>query len=206
MNAARRVPIWLWWIIGGAVIIAIAAGVVMFVRSVRPNMPPGLAEKRREVARILDESGRIADVDVRPLAELESKKNYRGAAALMEQALAANSAKATATASLLGVSSELVKMAIQVRPDIVGAKAVEAFGFLAQLAGAEKKFYEDRRALYEMTRDYYAGLAAKKIVPIPENMRAAVDAVNGDLEKTRELNAKFNAAVKEFDALIKDRN
>lgn len=206
MNAARRVPIWLWWIIGGAVIIAIAAGVVIFVRSVRPNMPPGLAEKRREVARILDESGRIADVDVRPLAELESKKNYRGAAALMEQALAANSAKATATASLLGVSNELVKMAIQVRPDIVGAKAVEAFGFLAQLAGAEKKFYEDRRALYEMTRDYYADLAAKKTVPIPENMRAAVDTVNGDLEKTRELNAKFNAAVKEFDALIKDRN
>lgn len=205
MNAARRAPIWLWWIIGGVMIIAIAAGAVMFVRSVRPSMPPGLAEKRSEVARILDESGRIADVDIRPLAELESKKNYRGAVTLMEQALAANSAKATASASLLGVSSELVKLAIQVRPDIVGAKAVEAFGFLAQLAGAEKKFYEDRRLLYEMTRDYYAGLAAKKAVPIPENMLAAVDMVNSDLEKTRELNAKFNAAVKEFDALAARR-
>lgn len=205
MNAARRVPIWLWWIIGGAAIIAIAAGVVMFVRSVRPSMPPGLAEKRKEVARILDESGRIADVDIRPLAELESKKNYRGAVTLMEQALAANSAKAAASASLLGVSNELVKLAMQVRPDIVGAKAIEAFGFLSQLAGAEKKFYEDRQLLYEMTRDYYAGLAAKKAVPIPENMRAAVDMVNGDLEKTRELNAKFNAAVKEFDALAARR-
>ena len=202
MEFTKKLPNWAWWAIGIAVIIAVAAIVVATVRNRGPVLPPGLVEKRNAVAKIFDEASRVEDVDIRPLVKLEAQKDYRGAAALMGTALAANASLAGLNESLVTVSAELAKLAVGVEPDPLGAKAVEAFGLLRELAQAEKKFYDDRRRLYETTRDYYAGLAAKKSLPIPENLRAAVEIVSADLERAKNIHQQFSAAMRAFDEAV----
>jgi len=205
MDSTRRIPLWAWWVIGIAVIVAVSAGAVFLVRQSRPALPPGLVELRESVAKILEESSRLEDVDVKPLIELEAKQDYAGAVALLDRALAANAAHETVAASLVGVSENLTKLAIQVKPDAVATKAIEAFGLLAQLARAEQKFYEDRRQLYEMTKQYYAGLADGKNPPIPPGLQPLVDAVNDDLARARGLRERFAAGVQAFDEAVAGR-
>lgn len=199
---AKHLPRWSWWVVGIAFIAAIAAAVIFFVRAVRPSLPPGLVEKRDAVARLLEDGSRIADVDIKPLVALEAKKDFTGAVALMEQALAANARQEELNASLTAVSQDLAKLSVGVEPDAIGAKAVEAFGILAKLAEAERKFYADRRRLYEMTRDYYRALMGRQQPPIPENLRLLVDAVNADQESAKTLHGQFAAAIKAFDEAV----
>lgn len=195
----KGLPIWAWWVIGLAVIVAVTAAVVFLIRSAKPQLPPGLVQKRESVAKILEDINKVKDVDIRPLVELESKKDYKGAVGLMDKALEANAAYEHLANALMTVSDELAKLAVQVRPDDIGTKAVEAFGSLANLAQAEKSFYRNRRALYETTKSYYADLDAKKTPPIPDNLRSLVEAINSDLNKAKELNDQFAKAVKAFD-------
>ena len=202
MEITRRLPLWLWWIIGIAVIGAVSAGAVFFIRSSRPSIPPGLVEKREEISRLLEESGRIGDVDIRPLAEMESKKDYSGVAALMERALESNAEHEKLSQTLVKASDELANTSVRVMPDTIGTKAITAFGVLSRLAQAEKKFYANRRLLYEMTRDYYADLAAKKNPTLPDNLRALVLKVNADLDEARALHQQFASAIKIFDKSI----
>ena len=202
MNGARRVPLWLWWLIGLGVIAAVSAGVVFFMRSSRPSIPPGLVEKREEISRLLEESGRIGDVDIRPLAEMESKKDYNGVAALMERALESNAEHERLSQTLTSSSSEPANRSVRVMADTIGTKAITAFRILSELAKAEKKFYENRRLLYVMTRDYYADLAAKKSPPLPDDLRSLVLEVNSDLDEARALHQQFASAIKVFDESI----
>lgn len=202
MEITRKLPLWAWWVVGLAVIIGIAAGVVIAVSNPAPLLPPGLAEKREAVAKLRDEASRFKDVDIKPLVELEAKKDYRGAVALMEQALAANAEYELVVGELSAVSEELSVLAIQVEPDVVGAKAITAFETLVQLAQAEKKFYENRRRLYEITRSYYLDLEIGKRPAVPDGLAELVEAVNADLEKARQLNRQFAAAVRAFDEAI----
>jgi len=194
-----RLPIWVWWVIGLALIAAISVGVIFLVRKKTLQIPPGLVERREAVSRILDDINKIEDVDIKPLVELESKKDYKGAVALMDQALSKNGAYEYLNSSLVSVSEELTKLSLQIKPDDVGTKAIEAFGLLARLAQAEKNFYERRRTLYEITKSYYGDLVAKRNPPIPVNLRELVVAVNEDLKKAKELQNQFAAAVKAFD-------
>lgn len=202
MDSTRRIPLWAWWVVGPAVIVGIAAGVVIAVSNPAPLLPPGLVEKREAVSRLLEEQKHLEDTDIKPLVELEAKKDYRGASALMEKALAANAEHERLAGDLAAVSGELARLAIAVRPDAVGAKAVSAFQSLVELARAEKKFYASRRQLYEVTRNYYADLEAKKAPPVPDGLAGLVEAVNADLEKARELNRQFAAAVQAFDEAV----
>ena len=205
MRIARRLPLWLWWFIGLAAIAAIVAGVIFVQRLNSPRLPAGLAELREHVAKILEESGRIEDVDIKPLVDLEVKKDYAGAVALMDKALAANASLEAVAESLAEASAGLTKLAVQVKPDDIATKAIEAFGALDKLAQAEKKFYEDRRMLYEVTRSYYADLAAKKSPAIPENLPSLVETVNADLKRAEELRETFSTAIKAFDEAVAGR-
>lgn len=202
MHETRSFPLWAWWVIGIAVIIGITAGVVFIIRVGRVKIPPGLVEMREAVAKILDESSRIADVDIQPLVELEAKKEYQRAVELLDDALRVNTSHEALAASLITVSDSLTKLSVQVEPDEIATKAIDAFGILAQLAQAEKKFYEDRRSLYEITRTYYADFAEKKNPPIPQRLPSLVDTVNADLKKVNDLHQRFALAVKAFDAVI----
>lgn len=197
--AKSRLPIWAWWVIGIALIIAVAAGIVLIIRNTQTELPPGLIERRKDISRILEDIDRVEDVDIKPLVELEKVKDYKGAVALMERAVDRNAEYEKLVASLANVSDELAKLSVQVRPDDLGSKAVEAFGFLVRLAEAERKFYEDRRALYEITLSYYTDLETKKNPTIPENLHAVVEAVNSDLQKVKEASQQFAIAVKAFD-------
>ncbi len=194
-----KLPDWAWWAIGIGIIVAVTAGVVLLVRSSRPQLPLELVQKRETVGKILEEMSRVSDVDVKPLEELEGKKDYRGAVRLMDEALKVNLAYENLSDMLLKASSDLTRLALQIKPDDLGTKAVEAFGSLASLAEVEKRFYQNRRNLYEMTRSYYADLEAEKNPLIPENLNLLVQAVNSDFSKARELEGKFAAAVKAFD-------
>lgn len=202
LETARKLPLWSWWLIGIAAIAGVAAGIVFLIRETAPSLPPGLVEKRREVAKILDESSQLEDVDLKPLLELETKKDFRGAAELMAKALEVNGDFEILSVSLVKVSNELTKLALAVKPDDIGIKAMEAFDSLARLAQAEKKFYENRRRLYELTQGYYAGLAAKKKPALPEGLRSLALEVNNDLDKAKELHQQFAAAVKAFDDML----
>lgn len=195
----RKVPLWLWWVAAIVFIAGAAVAAILLIKGGRPVLPSGLAERRAEVARILEEAARTEDVDIRPLVTLEAEKKFEGAMALMDQALVVNDRYAVLNASLFRTSDELTRLALGVRPDEIGAKAVEAFGFLAQLAQAEKKFYESRRQVYEMTRNYYADLAAKRQPAIPENLASLVEAVNADLARAKDLQSRFSAAIRAFD-------
>lgn len=201
----RTFPLRLGWLIGLAGIIGTVAGIILFMRAGGPELPPGMAEERAAAARILDGFRRLPDIDIKPLLELEAKKDYAGAVALMDRALSANASQETLAASLVEASDRLIRRAIQVKPDTIATTAIGAFGALAKLAQAEKVFYADRRRLYEMTRDYYAELEATKSPPIPENLASLVETVNADLEKTKKLNAEFAAAIKAFDAAVAER-
>ena len=205
MGTVRKFPLWVWWVIGPAVIIGIAVGVVIAVSNPAPILPPGLVEKREAVFKLRDEAGRLTDVDIRPLVELEAKKDYAGAVALMDQALAANAAYERIIGAEVALGGELALLAIQVEPDAVGAKAITAFETLTQLARAEQKFYENRRRLYELTRSYYLGLAAGEKPPIPENLGALVNQVNAGLDQIRDLHGRFAAAIQAFDLAISGR-
>lgn len=203
MDIARRIPLWAWWASGLAAISVAAAGAVWLVADRGPTLPPELAEKRAAAAKLLEQASRIEDVDIKPLLELEAKRDYTGAVALMEQALGVNALQEELNGTLVGLAHELSRLALGVTPDEAGARAVEAFGVLARLAEAEKKFYEDRRQLYELTHEYYAGLAARKRPPIPPGLRQLVDAVNADLEKAKGLHRDFAAAAEAFDETIR---
>lgn len=202
MDTSRRFPIWAWWVIGLVLIAAISAGIVFLARKKAPYLPPDLVEKRVAIGRILDDINKIEDVDIKPLVELENKKDYKGAVELMDRALEKNGAYEYLNSSLVSVSEELTKLSLQIKPDDVGAKAIEAFGLLAKLAQAEKKFYESRRALYEVTKSYYGDLAIKKNPSIPENLGRLVAAVSEDLKTAKELQNQFAAAVKAFDEVV----
>ena len=206
MTLTKKIPFWLWWTIGLAAVASAAALAVWLAVGRGPMLPPGLAEKREQVAKLLEEASRIEDVDVKPLAALEAKRDFKGAAALMESALAANAEQERLNASLLTVSNELTRLALAVEPDEVGARAVEAFGVLAELAKAEQKFFADRRELYEVTRGYYADLAVRKKPPIPADLQTLVETVNADLEIAKGLHRDFAAATKAFDEALKARN
>ena len=203
MEISKRLPMWFWWAVGIMLIAAIAAAAVLLTRSTGPTLPPGLVERRAEAARILDEASRVEDADLKPLVALEARKDFKGAVALMEQAMAANERQERLNASLITVSEELTRLAVGVTPDEVGARAVDAFSILTQLAGAEKKFFAERRQLYETTRNYYAELAAKKKPSIPADLSSLVDRVSAALAKARELHRRFTDAVKAFDAAIR---
>lgn len=202
MGPQRQLPGWAWWVIGIAVIAAIAGGVAFIVHGRRPVLPPGLAERRADAARILEASSRVEDVDIQPLLTLETKKDYQGAVALMEQAIAVNATQEELTASLRSVSEELRGLAANVRPDETNVKATQAFQALVDLAGAQQKFYADRRTLYEVTKAYYTDLAAKKHPAIPDNLRSLVAAINEDRGRVNDLNRQFSAAIGTFDAAL----
>ena len=189
----------MWWLAAVVVIGVVAAAIIFFIKPSQPTVPPGLVEQREAISRILDDANKIADIDIRPLAELEAKRNYRGAVSLLEQALAVNTAYEANVASLLTASNELAALASGVKPDALAVKARDAFGVLTKFAEAEKKFYGDRRALYEVTWSYYVDLAAKKKPAIPEGLQALVDAVNADLQQARELRQQFASALQAFD-------
>lgn len=202
---SRRLPLWAWWIIGVAVIAAIAVAAVFAVKSSGPRLPPGLTEKRADAARILDEASRIEDVDLGPLTALEAKKDFRGAAALLDTALAVSERQERLNASLISVSEELSRLAVGVTPDTIGTKAVEAFGMLKQLAESERKFFTERRVLFEAARSYYADLAEKKKPAVPANFKALADGVNSAYAKVRELYQRFADAARAFDEAIRKR-
>jgi len=202
METTRRFPAWLWWSIAIGCVIAIAAAVAYFVSSYQPRLPPGLAEKRREAVSLLEESGRIEDVDIRALQELEAAKAYADAVVLLERALAANASREQLSVRLVTVSEELSRLALVIEPDSIGAKAIEAFGLLTKLAEAEYAFYDGRRELYEVTRDYYLELAAERTVPFPRQLAEQVEAVNADFERTQELRKQFSSAISAFDVAV----
>lgn len=199
MEFIKQFPRWALWAIGALALILAVLVIAWFIRSGRPSLPPGLVEKREEVGRILAERERLSDVNVKPLVELEARRDFKGAAALMDQALGANARQEELNASLATVSNELAKLAVGVRPDAVGERAVAAFGALRRLAEAERRYYQDRRALYEMTRGYYSDLATGLKPPIPDRLPELVDAVNADLEKAKAVHAEFASAVSAFD-------
>lgn len=199
MDSARRFPVWAWWVAGLAVIIGIAAGVVLAISNPAPFLPPGLAEKREAVAKLRGEASRLEDVDVKPLVDLETRKDYRGAAALMGRALEVNVEHERLVGQLTVASEELAGLALRVEPDAAGAKAITAFETLVRLVQAEKKFYENRRRLYEITRNYYADLAIKKNPSVLDGLAGLVDSVNADLEKAQQLSVEFAAAARAFD-------
>lgn len=205
MEFSKKLPFWAWWAAGIIAVAAIAAGIIFAVRNSGPSLPPGLVEKRAEASRLLEEASRIEDVDVKPLVTLEAKKDYAGAAALMDLALAVNSRREQLNGALVTVSDELTRIAVGVEPDAAGAKAVEAFNVLAQLAGAEKKFFTDRRLLYKAGRDYYAALAAKKKSSLSSGLTALVETITADLEKAKELHQRFSEATRAFDEALKAR-
>lgn len=188
--------------VGIAVILGIAAGVVLAIRNPAPLLPPGLVEKREAVTLLLETQQRLEDTDIKPLVGLEAAQDYRGAVALMEKALEANARHERVVGELAVVSGELAGLAILVKPEAAGAKAVAAFETLEELAKTERTFYENRRRLYEITRNYYADLEAKKTPPIPDDLRALVDAVNADLEKAQQLTRQFASAVQAFDEVV----
>lgn len=165
-----------------------------------------MVEKRAEASRLLEEASRIEDVDVKPLVTLEAKKDYAGAVALMDAALAVSSRQEQLNAALVSVSDELARIAVGVEPDDAGAKAVEAFSILAQLAEAEKKFFADRRLLYESGRDYYRALAAKKKPSLSRELAVLAETITVDLAKAKELHQRFSEATKAFDEALKKRN
>ncbi len=205
MEFQKRFPIWAWWVAGIIAVAALAGGIIFIVRNSGPSLPPGLVEKRAEASRLLEEASRIEDVDVKPLITLEAKKDFAGAVALMDSALAVNSRQEQLNGALVSVSDELAKIAVGVEPDDAGAKAVEAFSILAQLAEAEKKFFTDRRALYEAGRDYYRALAAKKKPSLSNELAALVETITSDLTKAKELHQRFSTAAKAFDEALKAR-
>lgn len=195
----KKLAPWAWWTIGLAAIAAVAGGAAYFVSNQKPALPPGLVELREAVAKIIEQSAKLEDIDVTPLAELEAKKEYEAAVRLMEEALRANAAAEAFTASLVEASENLAKLSVEIKSEAVATKAIDAFGILAKLASAEAEFYADRRRLYEITRDYYADLAAKKNPAIPEGLEALADEVNADLEKARGLHQEFASALAVFD-------
>lgn len=199
MDESGQYPKWLWWMLGVGIAVALAAAALAILRLTRPAIPPGLVEMREATAQILDEQARIEDVDIRPLVDLEAKKDYGNATSLLDRALESNSKREALAASLVSVSGGLAKLAIQVKPDAIGTKAIAAFRILANLAETEKQFYADRRVLYEVTRRYYADLTAKKSPPIPENLRSLVQQVTLDMEKVNALHREFALAIAAFD-------
>lgn len=201
----RHLPVWVWWLIGFIVIAAIAAAAVFVVRSPGPRLPPGLVEKRAEVAGILDAASRIEDVDLRPLVELEARKDFKSAALLVGQALAVNARQEQLNASLLTASEELTRLAVGITPDTIGTKAVEAFSLLKQLAETEHDFFTGRRFLYETTQKYYSDIAAKKRPTVPANLKTLVDTVNAQFAKAKDLHRRFTDAVKAFDEAIRKK-
>lgn len=203
METTRKFPLWVWWVVGLAVIVGIAAGVVVAISNPVPFLPLGLVEKREAVAKLRESQQRLEDVDIKPLVELEAKKDYRGAVELMDEALAANAGQERLVGELTAVSAELAGLALRVEPDAAGAKAIAAFETLTQLVRAEQKFYENRRKLYEITRNYYADLEAKKNPSVPADLQVLVNAVNADFGKARELGLQFAAAVQAFDEAIR---
>ena len=205
MQLSQRLPTWSWWIVGIIIIAALAAAAVFMVKNPGPRLPPGLVEKRAEVAGILDAASRIEDVDLKPLVGLEERKDFKSAAALMEQALAVNARQEQLNASLLTASEELTRLAVGITPDTVGTKAVEAFSILKQLAETEHDFFTGRHFLYEATQKYYADLSAKKRPTVPANMKTLVDTVNAQFAKAKELHQRFTNAVKAFDEAIRKR-
>lgn len=203
MEVLRRMPMWAWVAAGIAVAIALAVSAIFIVRTSGPRLPPGLAEKRAEAAKILDELGRIEDVDLRPLTELEAKKNYQGAAALVGQALAVNDRQEALNAALVSTSEELARLAVGVHPDEVGTKAVEAFSILVKLAEAERKYFTDRKLFYRLARDYYAAFASGEKPLAPKDFASLADAVEADFARVRDLHRNFTAAVRVFDEVVR---
>lgn len=197
--SAHKKSKWLWWVIGILIIIAVSAGVVFFIGKNKVSIPPGLVEKRKDLAKVFEQISGVQDVDIRPLLDMESKKDYKGAVELMTQALQRNAEYEKLNASLVSVSDELNQLSTGVKPSDLGAKATSAFSDLVKLVQAEKKFYEDRRTLYELTKSYYTDLEAKKNPSIPAELQAVVQAVNADLASARDLSQKFTASVKAFD-------
>ncbi len=205
MELPRRLSVWVWWLAGIIIVAAIAGGIIFIVRNAGPSLPPGLAEKRAEAARLLEEASRIEDVDMKPLVTLEAKKDYAAAVALMDFALAANSRQEQLNGALVTVSDELAKLAVGVEPDDAGAKAVEAFSILAQFAAAERKFFSNRQLLYASGRDYYAALAAKKKPSLSGELAALTETITADLAKAKDLHQRFSAAAKAFDEILQGR-
>ena len=201
MDFLRRFAV-LAWLAAALVILVLVVAAFFLLRSKHPSIPPGLVEKRQAVSDILKQSNGTEDVDIRPLVDLEAKKNYGGAVALMERAISENQVHHDLASSLVGVAGELSRLAVQVKPDDVGAKAVGAFSLLTKFAEANRTFYEDRGELYHMTRDYYAGLAAKKSPAIPDTLRHIVDTVTKDRAAASTLNQQFASAIKAFDAMV----
>lgn len=202
MELIQKLPRTTWWLAGILLLALVVLAAVWFIRSGRPSLPPGLVEKREGVTRILAERERTPDVDIKPLIELEARRNFKGAGALMEQALAANARQEELNAALVKASEELATLAVGVEPDELGAKAIGAFGALARLAEAERRYYQDRRILYELTRGYYADLATGLAPPVPDRLADLVDTVNADLEKAKTAHDEFAAAISAFDQAI----
>lgn len=199
MELIQKLPRTIWWFAGMLLLVVAVLVVVWFIRSGRPSLPPGLVEKREKVTRILAERERTPDVDIRPLIDLEARRNFKGAVALMEQALAANTRQEEFNAALIKASGELATLAVSVEPDELGAKAIGAFGALSRLAGAERRYYQNRRTLYEVTRGYYLDLTAGLQPPVPDRLADLVDAVNAELEKAKAAHNEFAAAISAFD-------
>ena len=170
-----------------------------FLRPIRPFIPPQFLERRAAVTKALEELERIKDVDIQPLTELEAKSDYEGAVTLMARALTANRAYENVMATLILVGDELGTLALAVKPDSLGEKAIEAFSSLSRFAEAERRYYQDRRALYEKTENYYAGRAAGEPAAVPEHLADLVERVNADLEEAERLKHDFKAAIKAFD-------
>ena len=197
MNLSRN---WKWIIVVAALLLLVVGIIIFVVNRPKPQLPSGLVDQRKAALDILAQADEIKDVDIRPLVELEAKKEYAGAVALIENAITANHAYRNLNASLLGVAAGLSQLAPQVQPDAIGAKAVQAFNLLLKFAAAEKKYYDDREIVYQMTHDYYAELAAKKSPPIPENLKTLVDTVTTDSALRKEAEDQFASALQAFDS------
>lgn len=174
-----------------------------FLRPIRPSIPPRFLERRAAVTKALEELERIKDVDIQPLTELEVKNDFKGAAALMARALVANRAYENVMATLILVGDELGTLALAVKPDSLGEKAIEAFSSLSRFAEAERRYYQNRRTLYETTENYYATRAAGEPAAVPENLAVLVDSVNADLKEAERLKRGFTDKIERFDEAAK---
>src|SRR3989344_6100578 len=193
---------WLWWSLPTALLaVAIAVG-VWLVQTAKPGIPSGLADRRSEATRIIAEGNAIADTDLRSLSGLELSKDYAGAVGLLGEALRVNQEQAAKNAELVRVSGELKDLSREVKPAVVGDKAKTAFGLLDELARSQETYLAARKELFAAAKAYYADLAAKKPVGVPEELNMLAAAVTADLQKTVDLTKRFQKAIQEFDATL----
>ncbi|RJQ37131.1 hypothetical protein C4552_01310 [Candidatus Parcubacteria bacterium] len=202
MDAAiPNARIWRWGI--AAVAIAIVTGAVLWYgRAPSPVLPLEFSERRAEAASLLAEHNSIADVDIRPLVELESNREYAAAIALLDAALAANAAQEQASAQLAALAGDLVQLSSQIASPLAAAKAEQAFKALAAFADASARYHHDRERLFALTKRYYQDLVDGKSPEIPTELPPLAKTVTAELQTSIELSNRLRQQLREFDDLF----